>query len=397
MAAQDGLPSDSAVLASVTTAHERWLVDGALLLRGTEWSTQPLALADGHVVGSPAPGSRRLDARGCRLLPGIVDLHGDAFERELQPRAGVDCPLPLAIAATEAQLLAHGITTYCWSITDSFEPGLRSRAQARGLLEGLAAARPGLVLDHRIHVRHERAQVDDHAELLAWLAAGRIDLLSLNDHLPAEGASHDRYIKSLSRRAGLAPATVAEFLHGVRKRAPAGTVQVQELARTARMHGVPLASHDDATDEDLARSQALGVAIAEFPVDEYLAERCRAAGMVVLYGAPNLVRGASHVGAVSVRSAIRPGDALCSDYHWPSLLRAPFLAAASGLTDLATAWRWVSAMPAAALGWHDRGELLTGRRGDAVLLSGDAGDAQAVRAVWCGGRLALLRDAWRAA
>ena len=315
MGAQDGSRTRPAVAAPDAAGDERWLITGAQVLRGPAWAQLPLALAGGQVVDAPARGARRIDGRGCRLLPGIIDLHGDAFEREWQPRAAVDCPLPVAIAAAEAQLLAHGITTYCWSITDSFEPGLRSRARARALLDGIEAARPGLCLDHRIHIRHERAQVEHHDEMLAWLAAGRIDLLSLNDHLPAAGASEDRYVKSLSRRAELAPAALAEFLHSVRGRGEAGWMQVQELAAAARAHGVPLASHDDADERDLARSLALGAAIAEFPATATLAGRCRDAGMAVLWGAPNLVRGASHVGAVSVREAIAAGDAPADHHH----------------------------------------------------------------------------------
>ena len=37
-------------------------------------------------------GSPGIDASGLMVLPGIVDLHGDAFERQMMPRPGVDFP-----------------------------------------------------------------------------------------------------------------------------------------------------------------------------------------------------------------------------------------------------------------------------------------------------------------
>ncbi len=68
----------------------------------------------------------RFDATGLLVLPGIVDIHGDAFERQLQPRPGVDFPADIALADTESQLLANGITTAFHGVTLSWEPGLRS-------------------------------------------------------------------------------------------------------------------------------------------------------------------------------------------------------------------------------------------------------------------------------
>jgi alpha-D-ribose 1-methylphosphonate 5-triphosphate diphosphatase len=35
--------------------------------------------------------------RGLLVLPGIVDLHGYAFERQTMPRSGVDFPIDVAL------------------------------------------------------------------------------------------------------------------------------------------------------------------------------------------------------------------------------------------------------------------------------------------------------------
>src|SRR5690242_18727500 len=64
------------------------------------------------------------------ILPGIVDLHGDAFERQLMPRPGVHFPYVPALVETDRQLLANGITTAYHGLTLSWEPGLRGAEAA---------------------------------------------------------------------------------------------------------------------------------------------------------------------------------------------------------------------------------------------------------------------------
>ena len=65
------------------------------------------------------------DAGGYLVLPGIVDLHGDAFERQLMPRPGVHFAPVSALLETDRQLLANGSTTAYHGVTLSWEPGLR--------------------------------------------------------------------------------------------------------------------------------------------------------------------------------------------------------------------------------------------------------------------------------
>ena len=89
------------------------LISGGTVLLGADGLVAAdILLRDGVIdaIGG-GPASRELDAAGLLVLPGIVDLHGDAFERQLQPRPGVNFPAPLALADTESQLLANGITT----------------------------------------------------------------------------------------------------------------------------------------------------------------------------------------------------------------------------------------------------------------------------------------------
>jgi alpha-D-ribose 1-methylphosphonate 5-triphosphate diphosphatase len=106
-------------------------------------------------------------------------------------------------------------------------------------------------------------------------------------------------------------------------------------------------------------------------------------------GAPNVVRGGSHLGWASAAPLAERGlvSVLASDYHWPALLEAPFAMARRGRMSLAAAWALVSANPAAAAGLADRGTLAPGQRGDVVVVD-PAGPA--VVAVFTQGELAQL-------
>lgn len=366
------------------------LVGGTVLL-GDRFASGAAVSIDGEriaEVGASAGTATQIDARGLLVLPGAVDLHADAFERALEPRHGVRLPMAMALAEHDAWLLASGVTTCFISLTDGFEPGLRSRDLVRGVIAEVHAASGRLRARAPVHLRREVCAAGDADEIVAWLAAGRIGLLSINDHLPADGddKAQTRFILSVRRRLNGAGANIEELVAQARQRRDEGAAVRDRLCRSAVAHGVPVAAHDDATPVQAEASRARGAAISEFPFDIPTARRARELGSRVLMGAPNAVRGASHVGLLSAGEAIAAGlcDALCSDYHHPSLLHAPFVLAARGILPLAAAWNLVSRGPAEAAGLHDRGAIEPGRLADLVLV--EAGELPRVRSVWVGGR-----------
>src|ERR1700746_2793843 len=93
-------------------------------------------------LGDETRASRTLDAAGALVLPGIVDIHGDAFERQIMPRPGVSFPIGMALIDSDRQAIANGITTVFHGVTWSWEPGLRNGGNARAILEGIEALRP---------------------------------------------------------------------------------------------------------------------------------------------------------------------------------------------------------------------------------------------------------------
>jgi alpha-D-ribose 1-methylphosphonate 5-triphosphate diphosphatase len=331
-----------------------------------------------------------IDAAGGWILPGIVDIHGDAFERSVMPRPGVMVDIDLALADNDAQLLATGITTSYLSVTDSWEPGLRSREMLHQLVAGLERRRgdPTVLL----HVRHERCNTDGLDELESLIASGTIKLLSFNDHTADSTATATHIMEIQVQRAGVDRSVLEELQAAAVARRPLGFDQEARLAEIAAAASCPIASHDPADQDDLDHDIALGVAIAEFPTSIPLAKQYLAAGIDVLLGAPNLTRGRSHLGNLSVRDALGSGAAtlLCSDYHHPSLLQAPYVSWAEGLQPFGAAWATVSAAPARAVGLTDRGRIEPSARADLVVVDPPDGGPARARATIVGGRLSYL-------
>ena len=327
-----------------------------------------LAVEQDRIAGfTDAPG---WDLRGALVLPAIIDIHGDAFERQIQPRPGVDFPAGLALAETERQLLANGIATAFHGVTLSWEPGLRGAATWRALLAAFAGNR--FTCDMRVHLRWEACNVAALAEALAAIRAGQVHLLAYNDHTPSIVRKLDQPAVG-ARYAERAGVTVDAFREAALAAAARGG-EVGEawraLAAAAREAGLPMASHDDATVEERARFRSAGAAICEFPMAEAVAVDARAADEAVVMGAPNVVRGRSHLGWSSAAAMAQRGlcTVLASDYYYPCLLEAPFRLAAGGM-PLAAAWELVAANPARAARLPDRGRIAPGLRADLVVVA----------------------------
>jgi len=330
-------------------------------------------------------------ADGLLVVPGVVDLHGDAYERQLMPRPGVAFDHAQALADTDQQLLAAGITTAYYGVTCSWEPGLRSQDAVRDFLGAWRQRCSRLASDSRLHLRHELHNLEAVEDVLAWIDEGMIDLLSFNDHLPLirERISDPQKALKYTARAGIPREVLTRRLEAAAVRAAEIPAALGRLTTAARERGIPMASHDDPTPVARARYDALGCTICEFPVDAATAAAANALHNPVVLGAPNVVRSGSHTGRLAAAPAIRRGlcTVLASDYSFPCLLRAPFLLAAAGVLPLADAWRLVSTHPAAAVGLGDRGTLAPGRRADILLV--DAGEPLYPRvvAVFIAGRL----------
>ncbi|MCP1854134.1 MULTISPECIES: alpha-D-ribose 1-methylphosphonate 5-triphosphate diphosphatase [unclassified Bradyrhizobium] len=365
----------------------RTLVDGALV----ETSLRTAGRDIGALDAEQGRAVLHIDASGLLVLPGIIDLHGDAFERQMMPRPGVDFPTDVALIDSDRQAIANGITTVFHGTTWSWEPGLRSAENARKLLDAIEALRPQLAADTRLHLRHETHNLEAEAEIIQWLGEGRIDLFAFNDHSNVKPKKRNQ----LAERTGLSVEAVNDMLDRIVARRPEVPASIARLAAAARAADIRMLSHDDNSPAMRQEFRALGAVIAEFPVNEETARDAAAAGDFIVFGAPNVVRGGSHTGWTKASDMIAQGlcSVLASDYYYPAQLLAAFRLAADGILPLARAWDLISSAPARAAGLADRGVLAAGRRADIIVVDDKAPLRPRIIAVIAAGRLVHLADA----
>ncbi|MFK7870211.1 MAG: alpha-D-ribose 1-methylphosphonate 5-triphosphate diphosphatase [Roseobacter sp.] len=359
------------------------LVDGCMC-------SAPVSVADGQVVSDRT--GRSCDLTGYLVLPGIIDLHGDAFERHVAPRRGAMTQLAEGIHATETEVAANGVTTAVLAQFVSWEGGLRGLEFADQVFCAIRDTRAHLVTDLRPQLRLETHLIELFDEIPERLEAWGVDYVVFNDHLPhdrlAEGRRPPRLVGQ-ALKAGRNPDVHFDYLLALHARSAEVPAALDALCKSLRVRGMQLGSHDDATSTDRATWMARGAQIAEFPETLEASSAARAQGASIVLGAPNLVRGASHKGNISARELVEQGlcDALASDYHYPSLRRAALLLADLGVLELAQSWELVSAGPAKALGLTDRGVLAPGKRADLVILHAET---RRVAATMSGGRFSYM-------
>ncbi|MEM8732496.1 MAG: alpha-D-ribose 1-methylphosphonate 5-triphosphate diphosphatase [Pseudomonadota bacterium] len=351
---------------------------------------QRLSLANGRIV-DPAVG-RAINLAGYMVLPGIIDVHGDGFERHLAPRRGAMMELETGLRAVDAELASNGITTAVLAQFVSWEGGLRGHEFADRVFRGLLATKAETRTDMIPQMRFETHLLDDYETLPDRLAAWDIPYLVFNDHLPhtrlAQGRKPPR-LTGQALKAGRNPDRHYELLQDLHARSHDVPAALDRLTKQLAKTDIRLGSHDDATAATRAEWRARSVSISEFPETEDAARAARAGGDLIVFGAPNVVRGGSHNGNVSAAEMIKAGfcDALASDYHYPSLRRAIRSLVQDHGVSLTQAWALVSEGPARVLGLTDRGTLLPGHRADLVILDPETWQ---VGATFSAGRVAYM-------
>lgn len=368
-----------------------WVLTGARVLVDGALCPADLPITGGLIASGPAPDARRLDLSGLWLLPGIVDVHGDAFERIVMPRPGVFFPMPLALAEADRQMLANGITTAFHGLTVSWEAGLRGIHAARRFVAALDRA--DLACDTRINFRWENFALDEADELAGWLPRYPGAIFSVNDHtlphlhLPPSSPK----IRRMAERAGVAAGECHALLARMAERqaeVPAATARMTQAARDA---GLVSFAHDETSAQMRRDNRDMGVVVTEFPMNEPTAQAARQAGEHVVFGAPNVLRGGSHNGSISAGPAIASGlgTVLASDYYYPAQLQAAFILTEDHGMGFGAAWASVSENAAAAAGLSDRGRLAPGMRGDVIAV---CPATRRVRAVFVRGKQRLRVD-----
>lgn len=345
-------------------------------------------------LGEAAAGRDVVDCEGDVLCPGLIELHTDNLEKHLEPRPGAHWPAPQAIMAHDAELAGVGVTTVfdalrAGSIPSDAVSGYKpyARRVCSDILEMRAAG--ALRIDHRIHIRAEICSETLSEELDEFGPDDLVGLLSLMDHSPGQRQFVDpeQLRKYLGKKRSMTHEQVdAHFAHLRRIIAEYGETHKRAAVACARRLGAILASHDDTTVGHVAESKALGVGLAEFPTTRAAAEACDEAGVAVMMGAPNLLRGGSHSGNVAAEELLEIDrlDILSSDYA-PSSLLAGAVRAGEMLGDLSRGLAMATVNTANAAGLTDRGALAPGKRADLLRFRSFKG-APTPRGVWVEGR-----------
>ncbi|MGB5902604.1 MAG: alpha-D-ribose 1-methylphosphonate 5-triphosphate diphosphatase [Xanthobacteraceae bacterium] len=316
------------------------------------------------------------DMEGDYLIPGLVELHTDHLESHYAPRPGVLWNSIAALQAHDAQVAGSGITTVfdCLRL-GSDEFGGFKKGEMRVIADALetAAAEDRLRASHMIHLRCEVSASDVLEHFDDFRTDPQVRLASLMDHAPGQRQFQtiEQYTLYYRKKRNLSDSDFERFIaYRLEESSLYAAPHRKAIVEACTKRGIALASHDDATIEHVEESKGFGVRLAEFPTSFEAAQASHQAGMAVLMGAPNVVRGKSHSGNISARTLAEEGvlDVLSSDYVPLSLIHAPFVLAAdesSGIT-LPRAIRMVSATPARAVGLDDRGRIANGLRADLV-------------------------------
>lgn len=391
------------------------VIEGARVIFDDRIEIASVRIEGGRITGIDVPldGAMVIPAKGRILAPAFVDVHGDAFERQVMPRPGVMVPVETALLETDRQLAANGIATAYHALTLSWEPGLRSIETGWQIVRTLDALRPRLTTENRLQLRWETFCHEAEPLIAHALAGPDRPALAFNDHttsmlLDPEVAVQDRpfdqvdpypvtsfhaprFLKKMQDQAHRAHVPTDDYVArlasvwGRRKDVPA---QIARIAALGRACNAPMLSHDDSQPETRAYYRGLGATVAEFPMHERVFLSARDAGDWIVLGAPNAMRGGSHLGSPGAAQMIARGlcDIIASDYYYPAMLGAMVRLYADRVATLPALWKLVSLNPACAMGLDDRGRIAPGQRADLLLLDWPEGQTAAPRRTWVSGR-----------
>jgi alpha-D-ribose 1-methylphosphonate 5-triphosphate diphosphatase len=306
-----------------------------------------------------------------KIVPGIVDLHSDAIEKEIEPRHGATFPVELAISELDKKLSMAGVTTMFHAIGFEENPKKkRSLYLAQHQIEEIHKAnKKHLGVDNFIHARFELSATDAVEPIKQLIDAGKIQLLSLMDHSPGQGQfkTLEKFKTYYSSYYGLNDDEVQDV---VNKKLNKDEDKINDLINHAKKHKLTLLSHDDDCTQKLQGLLDMGVRISEFPLDLEVAKYAVSRGIATGMGAPNIVRGGSQSGNIAAIELVREGVCkyLCSDYHPTSMLQAVYKMFEDANLPLEKGFSMVTSTPASYAHLDDRGVIDEGKRADIIVI-----------------------------
>jgi alpha-D-ribose 1-methylphosphonate 5-triphosphate diphosphatase len=339
-----------------------------------------IGIEDGIIVriveGDMPRNGNSVDACGYYVLPGFIDMHSDAIEKEIEPRPGAVFPIEVALFELDKRLASCGVTTIYHSISFAERGiGTRTNKRASEIAWKITDLAQSMKVHTKIHARYEITDIDAFPFLEALAREGKLDLLSVMDHTPGQGQFKEMltfknyYGRVHGQNEEELERLIARKINAKKMHGDDGLKAVIALCRKS---SIPLASHDDDTPEKIQWLQGQGITISEFPVTYEAVRAAARQGLVVCFGAPNILRGGSQTGNLSARQAIAEGygNIICSDYSPMSMLHAVMALMRCGLKPLHESVNMTSLNPAKALGISGRtGSVEEGKVADLVVVN----------------------------
>ena len=365
---------DQTLITGANMVLPKKIQKGDLLIKG---QTIEQIIPEGKNYSGINDNVQVIEAGGMYLIPGLIDMHSDAIEKEIEPRPKTFFPIKSSFIELEKKLAGNGITTMYHSLTlggEAGSTGIRHNDMVVDIIEIINInnlKRP--MIHNRVHLRYEVTNIPGIEIIKDLLGRELIHLLSFMDHTPGQGqfsaaGSYENYLMSskgmTKEEAYLMSEKVKLLQNQVDDQA------LQELAQLTREMGIKIASHDDDSTAKVDEIMDLGVTVSEFPTKLSVAEYASSKNLNIVVGAPNIVRNGSHGNNLSAMDAIKAGsaDIICSDYYPPSMLAAVFILIKEGI-EMTQAVHMASLNPARALGiGHLYGSIEVGKKADLVLL-----------------------------
>jgi alpha-D-ribose 1-methylphosphonate 5-triphosphate diphosphatase len=373
-------PLDERELKSIAIRNALVVTPDAVLEGGA------VGVADGRIAEVAADGDlareydTAIDARGAYVMPGIVDLHNDSLEVEVNPRPETNLPIEFALANLERRLLFSGVTTEFHAVAFMDNPRT-GRTTARGVEKAAFLAgyrRSGRqLIDNQVLHRLDVWSPDSLDVIFESLDRLETRYVSINDHTPGQGQYRDLsgYKERMKawqeqRGRGLEQDSIEKRMMDRASDTETVPMVYARIDAERRQRPFTIASHDDDSPAKVEALHSLGAGITEFPVDVDAARRAKELGMWCIVGAPNIVRGGSSSGNQSASELFSLGlaDIICADYHAPSMLIAAFKLADDGIAGLSAAVRTLTLNPARAVGLEDRGAISPGYTADVIVV-----------------------------
>lgn len=306
-----------------------------------------------------------------RIIPGIIDLHSDAIEKEIEPRHGATFPIEFCISELDKKLAMAGITTMFHAVGFEDNPKKnRSIQKARDQIEEIYNANKHfLSIDNLIHVRFEIGDWESADTIIELMDKNMVDLFSIMDHSPGQGQfkTVELFKSYYENNHGLSKDEVAKM---IQKRENKNQNAIEKVLECAKKHNLTILSHDDDSLQKLDKLLKMGIRVSEFPLSLEVAKYAKQKGIQTGMGAPNIVRGGSQSGNISAISLVKEGVCgyLCSDYHPASMLQSVYKMNKDINYPLEKGFEMITSVPASCANLNDRGEIKEGKNADLVVI-----------------------------